>query len=461
MININSVITASITLLVLSGCVSTGPKTGWIQKDAGTSTGIYVFEDGSRYEGGYLGETFNGNGMFFNQYDYYGNYPSTTNAPQIHGDTSSAKFNNGTIDNESITYTSRWGTGNKKISPEAFKYVGGYNKGFKGPGTITFGSGRVVKGQFDNESIPYAVAPNDRIFFKSSNLIGSYFEGPVSVKWPNGATFEGNAYRYYLFNRSEGLSNPKGLSCIGSMFFGKGVLKTPGQPDYVGVVTEDFDTYLPRRGREADLVAYAQEMAECPLILVAARKLITNAQANYDAEMAQGRENARASLARDLRNMSVNIKTNMTRVESASRGSTVELDREKARRNTEFNETRAKRERNNQVNENSKAVSASRTSTDDFEKEKSNRSSKSKNERLKSDKSENSAKIEKGSSAKNNSEPLIILRSTTYDVKPQIPTEKITMPDTSEKLVIPPVNKDYLTTRSDTTRPRTGRVMER
>lgn len=345
--NIKSVAAGFFASILFSGCVTTAPKTGWIQRDASTNKGIYVYSDGSRYEGGYLGDKFHGNGSFFYNYKYYGDYPSTTDAPQIDGATSSAKFNNGSIDGESITFTSNSEAQNNKVSPDSFKYVGGYSKGFKGAGTVTFGNGRVVKGQFDNESVPYTIAPNDRIIFKSSNLIGSYFEGPVSVKWPNGATFEGNSYRYYLFDRSSGMSNPNNLSCISSVFFGYGTLRSPGQPNYVGIVSEDYATYLPRRAREADLVRYAEELSECPSILAAARKSITNAQANYDAEMAQGREQARASLARDLSKLSVNINNDMRRVESASRGSTVELDREKARLNTVFNEGRSRTTSNN------------------------------------------------------------------------------------------------------------------
>lgn len=470
---IKSVAAGFFASILFSGCVTTAPKTGWIQRDANTNKGIYVFSDGSRYEGGYLGDKFHGNGSFFYNYKYYGDYPSTTDAPQIDGATSSAKFNNGSIDGESITFTSNSEAQNNKVSPDSFKYVGGYSKGFKGAGTVTFGNGRVVKGQFGNESVPYTIAPNDRIIFKSSNLIGSYFEGPVSVKWPNGATFEGNSYRYYLFDRSSGMSNPNNLSCISSVFFGYGTLKSPGQPNYVGIVSEDYATYLPRRAREADLVRYAEELSECPSILAAARKSITNAQANYDAEMAQGREQARASLARDLSKLSVNINNDMRRVESASRGSTIDIDKEKARRNTVFNDARANFEKNNRTNAASKATiysikspattersapQGSRKSGGDATINETAAHKKSDVANKVSNNNKSDKKLSKEEKGGRSSPPLIILRSVTNEVRPEMPRESFTPPDTTQDL------SKLLTdsqSSNNSTRAKKGQVMAR
>ncbi|MEG0556957.1 MAG: hypothetical protein RR574_10905 [Comamonas sp.] len=348
MINITSVASGFISLALLSGCATTATKTGWIKKDAATNTGIFVFSDGSRYEGEYSGNTLHGNGSFIYVYDYYGNFPSTNDAPQLSGGTLNGKFIHNVLSEGPATYTTRVSAQEYYgIEDEEFKYTGGFNKGFKGPGTVTFRGGRVVKGIFDNEPTPYYVVPNERPVFKTSTIIGSYFEGPVSVTWKNGATFEGISYRYYIFDRNKGMSNPKSIRCTPSFFYGRGTLKSPGKKDYVGLITDITKDGLPQKTTEEKLLDYLKDVAECPSILNDARRLLVNAQANYDAEMRQGRENARASLARDLLNMPNKIRSDMAGVEAASRGTTVDLDKEKARRNTELNELRSKIESSN------------------------------------------------------------------------------------------------------------------
>jgi hypothetical protein len=101
---------------------------------------------------------------------------------------------------------------------------------------VAFKNGKVFKGNFGNEPTLHSMAPGDCAIFKKSALTGSYFEDTGTMRWINGAMFEGVAYRYYLFDRDPGIINPDNLTCVPSMFFDKGILKVPGKPDYVGIV---------------------------------------------------------------------------------------------------------------------------------------------------------------------------------------------------------------------------------
>jgi hypothetical protein len=156
------------------------------------------------------------------------------------------------------------------------------------------------------------------------------------MRWKDGATFEGVAFRYYLFDRDRGMMNPDNLTCVSSRFYGKGVLKEPGKPDYVGLVTENDEQTAPEHASEERFVRYAERLAECPGTLAYARDRINGIQSQMDSEMAEGRANAQAMLAADLSNLANRVSYNAARVDSASRGSSYEIEQAKRQRSADY-----------------------------------------------------------------------------------------------------------------------------
>ena len=324
--------------LLLASCASLGPPTGWVAKDPATSTGTFYYGDGGRYEGGYSGEQFQGHGTIFYEYSQaHQGYTDTSDAPQLRNGQLSGEFSNGQlVKAKGISYTTEWNNNATYTPPGAFTYKGGYDGGFKGPGRVTFKDGRRFKGTFGNEPTLFTVGAGNGVIFKESQLIGSYFEGPGSMRWKNGATFEGVAYRYYLFDRDRGMINPDNLTCVSSQFYGKGVLKQPGKPDYVGLVTENDAQTAPEPASEERFVRYAERLAECPGTLAYARDRINGIQAQMDSEMAEGRANAQAMLAADLSNLANRVSYDAARVDAASRGSSYEIEQAKQQRNADY-----------------------------------------------------------------------------------------------------------------------------
>ncbi|WP_454865942.1 hypothetical protein [Pseudomonas umsongensis] len=323
---------------VLSSCASFGPPTGWVAKNPATNTGTFMYGDGGRYEGGYSGEKFQGRGTIFYEYSRaHQGYYSSSDAPQLRNGQLSGEFSNGSLLSPStITYTTEWNNNATYTPPGAFTYTGGYDGGFKGKGKVVFKDGRVFKGEFGNEQTLYSIASGERVIFKESPLIGSYFEGPGKMRWSNGATFEGVVFRYYLFDRDSGMTNPDNFTCVSSLFFGKGLLKEPGKPDYFGVVGENYEHLAPVRSNEERFINYAERQAECPSTLAMARDRINGIQSEMDAEMAEGRANAQAMLAADLSNLASKVSHDAARIDAVSRGSTYEIEQEKRQRNSEY-----------------------------------------------------------------------------------------------------------------------------
>ncbi|MGY4535275.1 hypothetical protein ACVW0Y_004428 [Pseudomonas sp. TE3786] len=327
----------AVTPLLLASCASIAAPTGWVSKDPATSTGTFYYPDGGRYEGGYSGEKFQGRGTIFYEYSRaHQGYTDTLDPPQLRNGQLSGEFSNGQLIKDTVSYTTEWNNNATYTPPGAFAYKGGYDGGFKGKGRVVFKDGRVFKGEFGNEPTLYSYVPGEQVLFKESQLIGSYFEGTGTMRWSNGATFEGVVFRYYLFDRDRGMMNPDNLSCISSAFYGKGLLKEPGKPDFVGLVGETDEHTAPVQAREADFMRYAEQLAECPGTLAVARDRINGIQSELNAEMAEGRANAQAMLASDLGNLANRVSHDAARVDAASRGSTYEIEQAKQQRNADY-----------------------------------------------------------------------------------------------------------------------------
>ncbi|PTQ66783.1 hypothetical protein [Pseudomonas sp. GV071] len=325
--------------LLLASCASVGigAPTGWVAKDPATSTGTFYYGDGGRYEGGYSGEKFQGRGTLFYEYSRaHQGYTDTNDPPQLRNGQLAGEFSNGQLLHTTVTYTTEWNNNATYTPPGAFAYKGGYDGGFKGKGRVIFKDGRIFKGQFGNEPTLFSYAPGERVMFATSQLVGSYFEGTGTMRWSNGATFEGVVYRYYLFDRDRGMINPDNLTCVSSAFYGKGVLKEPGKADYVGLVGETYEHTAPVHANEADFMRYADELAQCPGTLAVARDRINGIQSELDTEMAQGRANAQAMLAADLGNLANQVSTSAARIDAASRGTTYEIEQAKQQRNADY-----------------------------------------------------------------------------------------------------------------------------
>lgn len=327
----------AVTPLFLASCASIGAPTGWVSKDPSTSMGTFYYQDGGRYEGGYSGEKFQGRGTIYYEYSRaHQGYTDTLDPPQLRNGQLSGDFSNGRLMKGTVSYTTEWNNNATYTPPGAFAYKGGYDGGFKGKGRVVFKDGRVFKGEFANDPTLYSYAPGQQVLFKESQLIGSYFEGAGTMRWSNGATFEGVVFRYYLFDRDQGMMNPDNLSCVSSAFYGQGLLKEPGKPDFVGLVGETYEHTAPVQAREDDFMRYAEQLAECPGVLAVARDRITGIQSELNAEMAEGRANAQAMLAADLGNLANRVSYNAARVDAASRGSTYEIEQAKQQRSADY-----------------------------------------------------------------------------------------------------------------------------
>lgn len=319
---------------LLAACAALAPPTGWVKKDAATQTGTFVFRDGSRYEGSFQGDTIHGLGTLV--YDYpkgaKTGYANTADAPQLEGGRLTVTFNNNTPQPGKARFVS--GTRYWAGHMDPFTYEGGYDGGFKGPGVVTFADGRRYEGVFSNSSVPYHHFDKDmQSRWRESRLIGSHFAGDGRMSWPDGTVFVGHAYPYYLFDRGF-----EQTVCTDARFFGAGLLIRPGQADYRGLVGEK----VAQRVRtvqpvtRAELDEYVADVAGCLPELSARRRGDQRAMAEYNAKVAEGKRMAQAMLARDLSNLSARIGSDMARVEAASRGSSVEEDQARARRDAEF-----------------------------------------------------------------------------------------------------------------------------
>lgn len=309
--------------------------TGWVQ--SGTySMETYIYPDGSRWEGDRRGTGITGKGTlhFVNIDGGPTGYANSSDPTQIRGGQLIAQFEDGRpVANSEVTFRSRWKDPNQLPVPGAFLYVGGWQNGANGPGRVTFRDGRKFTGQFANESTLYVdVLDDGRIVYRRSNWVGSYFEGDGVMTYPDGSVFEGKTLRYYLFDRGELFNTP----CASSVLYGKGILKVPGKPDYVGLVGEDYDTHKPAPISAKTFTDYAEYLAKCPRDLAADANDTQASVAAYEAEMAEGRANAQAILAANLSNLANQVSQDMARVDAASRGTSYEIEQAKRQRNADY-----------------------------------------------------------------------------------------------------------------------------
>ncbi|WP_191637072.1 hypothetical protein, partial [Pseudomonas fluorescens] len=239
--------------------------------------------------------------------------------------------------------------------------------GLKGPGKLIRSDGFQLEGNFDYGEMPLSwIAQGGYTKWMNDKMIASYAYGYVKVSWPDGATFEGETLDFYPFNRSS-----SEVTCLPSYFYGNGLLRRPGKKDYIGLVHEGW---VVEPVSKEDFLEHIQKFGDCPAEALAAQAELNNRQAAYDAEMQEGRRRADAILSADLSSLSNKIANDMARVESASRGSSLEMDRENERKNAVLHEIL--------VNSQDRAQSSSK---------KSNQASSTASTKIKSDFSKNAS----------------------------------------------------------------------
>lgn len=320
----------TVGMAAIGGCAVTpsGPPKGWVSIDPVKSEGVYIANNGSRWIGGYQNGKLEGKGTFLvgTKHNTQG-YSSGSIPPGF----------------ESVSFIrmakdDNWIAGPITIiAPDNLERRGFIFKGMtdgvglKGPGRLVRGDGFTLEGDFDYGNMPIAWPDsNGYVQWENYRLIASYAHGVVTASWVDGSTFEGEVLDFYLFDRSS-----FDITCKPSYFYGNGLLKRPGKKDYIGLVTE-FGGVQPVS--KEDFLSYVELFGDCPSEALAKQSEINNRQAAYDTEMAEGRKRAGAILTADLSMLSNKIANNMARVESASRGSSVEMDRENERKNAVLHE---------------------------------------------------------------------------------------------------------------------------
>jgi hypothetical protein len=316
---------------ILSGCAALdslgGPPTGWVSKDPATHTGVYLYKDGNRYEGGYQDDALQGKGTISYDWVTQGSYPY-----QMHGSRITAEFNNDKFAGDGqITFA-------KVSGYQPFTYVGNGPGGFRDAGVVTFADGRRFEGKFSNVPTLYAYqGGKDQwgspiYYWNTNNLIGSKFSGHGVMTWPNGAVFEGAAYDYYLFNRAS-----KGAICAESVFYGVGTLRVPGKASYTGLVRESDDHKSVGPASKDAFKDYVEDIEQCGPNLLAEQARLDGFQASQAAEIRQANDEASESLRNELAKLPGKMRNDMARLDAAGRGTTLEWEREKAERQIKFN----------------------------------------------------------------------------------------------------------------------------
>lgn len=334
-----SLVALPVVTIYISSCayvppVPPGPPTGWVNIDPITSQGTYLRSDGSRWVGGQRNGNFHGTGTFFYPTSEYG----TSAIPRGY---EGAAMTREARDNQ-------WVAGPIEVvvpgsgDDYGFKFKGLTDgKGFKGPGVLrlTTGlqAGLQIEGEFDHQDMPInRIVSGGYHEWNNFSMIGSYAHGMVRASWPDGSTFEGIIVDFYPFMRS----SPE-VVCIQSYFYGNGLLKRPGKPDYVGLVGQSW-TLGPVS--KQDFIKHVENFGDCVGKALAKQSEINNRQAAYDAEMEDGRQRANAILAADMSSLSRRVANDVARVESASRGSSLEIDQENERKSARLREIRSERQ---------------------------------------------------------------------------------------------------------------------
>lgn len=147
-----------------------------------------------------------------------------------------------------------------------------------------------------------------------------------------GDIFEGNIVDFYPFDRSS-YNNV----CVSGYLYGHGVLKQQGKENQIGYFRENWGKIEPTTFD--DLTSYFQETDSCAPGANTARRDFQKSQIEYKEEMAEARKKASKELAAHFAQIPNKIANDMARVESASRGSSAEIDRENSRKNAALQET--------------------------------------------------------------------------------------------------------------------------
>lgn len=321
----------SIGLSVFSGCATSpppGPPVGWVSLDPATSQGTRIFSDGSRYVGGYKNGKIDGKGTLYigervSSQGYVSRaIPRGYEGASFREMTKEGVYTGGPI---TVVVPTRG-----DIPGFTFKGITD-GIGLKGPGKLVRVDGFTLEGEFDYGEMPVAYPDADGyIVWKNFKMLASYAHGRVKVTWGDGSSFEGETLDFYPFDRS----SPE-VTCLPSYFYGNGLLKRPGKPDYVGLVAQGW---VLGPVSKADFLEHIEKFGDCPAEALAKQAEINGRQAAYDAEMREGRQRANAMLAADMSALSNKVANDMARVESASRGSSLEMDRENERKNAVLHE---------------------------------------------------------------------------------------------------------------------------
>lgn len=325
-------------VLALSSCAAlaacgslTGPPKGWVQKNG--ATGTYIFEDGARYEGGVDKEgRFDGKGTVTFKGPYEVNYADSKTPAQLRGGQRTGHYVKDRLQAGTGSFVSYKGNGAQDKSA-GFTYDGPMVDGTRGNGRVMFRDGRVFEGRFDYVDAPYTYSMKGDFLWDTSGLLGSKISGPGTMWWPNGSTFTGVAYDYYLFDRG---TYGEGGSCSPSVFIGRGTLSAPGQPDFEGLVAESYEHTSVAPVTQKRFDAIVDNVVSCVDKVYAVRNKDRYDQARYRESMDKARQDAHRSLMRNLAAMPAQTASTLAQVGAASRGTSVEAEQATARRNAAF-----------------------------------------------------------------------------------------------------------------------------
>nr|WP_315200455.1 hypothetical protein [uncultured Flavobacterium sp.] len=337
--------------------------TGWVKKDKKTNTGIYVWDDGTYYQGGYINKIKSGKGTLvygFNRYKKGAYTYYSDNPPGFINCSLTGEYENNSLKNDSHLIFNCGKTNDGKS--DSFTYEGNYaNGGFEGKGIVRFNDGRVLEGNFSNEKTLYSwtyccVYYNQKAVWQNSNLLGSKISGFCKMTWPNGSVFEGNIYDYYLFDRGNVYSYS---TFKPSLFRGVGVLKVPGSKLYKGLVGESFDRRTVSPIKEEVLLTYIKNLKSFTFDIQNARNKSDGFESKAENEGILAQKEASDWLKNEMANLPNKLNTQLAESDAGSRGTTIAAEKEETRKLAEFNKIIAQNSNINSSSSKSSSVNSS------------------------------------------------------------------------------------------------------